>query len=135
MASFSVSSTEFPLWIESKEAGGTITEGAVVKLNSDYDSVVVCTAETDAPYGVARHAAASGDRVSVIKAGRANVMIVGAATVTMGIPAIVNGANGYAINWTAESPAWSIGQWADTRTAGASGSMCPVNLNIYKIKP
>jgi hypothetical protein len=80
-------------------------------------------------------AAASGDTISIIRAGRANVMVVGSATVTMGLPAIVNGANGYGINWGAESPAWSIGQWADTCVAGASGSMCPLNINFYKIKP
>jgi hypothetical protein len=133
MASFNVISTEMPIWIDSKEAGGTIAEGAVVKYSTDADVVVVCTAETDFPFGIARHAASSGDRVSVIRAGRANVLLLATGGATMGNPVIVNGSAGHTINWTNET-GYAVGTYDTTRTAGTPAELVPMTIGVYRIK-
>lgn len=54
-------------------AGGTITKGAIVMFVTDDDTVIVATASTDFPIGVALEAALVNERVQVAVSGIAEV--------------------------------------------------------------
>lgn len=56
------------------KAGGAIVRGHAVKLSAD-DTVIECTANTDAAIGVAMNNAASGERVEVALPGGGYVMV------------------------------------------------------------
>jgi len=142
MASFNTGATEVPLWIDSKAAAGTVTEGAVLKYFSsgDFDLVTPATTFTDAPMGIARHACASGDRVSVLRAGRAVVAATPGATITNGLPAMVtSGGTGQVETWAFKASGlgtYAIGQIdGSTRTANSSGEVIAVAVNFYRIQP
>ncbi len=138
MASFNAGVTEVPLWIDSKQANGTVVEGAVVRYHAsgDFDIVTATTTFADQPMGVARHACASGDRLSILRAGRAVVAANPGGTITQGAQAmVISGSTGQvAVLAIATSGLgiWSIGQFETTQTANTSGQMVGVALNIYK---
>lgn len=142
MASFNTGATEVPIWVDSKQAAGTVTEGAVLKYFSsgDFDWVTPATTFTDAAMGIARHACASGDRVSILRAGRAVVAATPGGTITNGSPAIVTSGTVGTIE-THSFKASGLGTYAigqidgSTRTANTSGEMVAVAVNFYKIQP
>lgn len=133
---------EIPLWVDSKQVNGTVVEGAVLKFHAsgDFDIVTPAVTFTDPPMGIARHAAASGDRVSVLRAGRAVVAATPGATITNGLPAMVtSGSTGTVETWGFKASGlgtYSIGQIdGSTRTANSSGEMIGVFVNPYRIQP
>ena len=139
--SFNAGVTEVPLWIDSKAANGTITEGAVVKYygSGDIDIVAAATTFTDAPIGVARHACASGDRISILRAGRAVVAANPGGTITGGAPAmVISGSTGQVANWVFQASGlgtYSIGQFETSQTANSSGQQVALFVNPYRIQP
>lgn len=142
MASYNTGVTEVPLWIDSKQVNGTVVEGAVLKYHAsgDFDMVTPAVTFTDPPIGVARHAAASGDRVSILRAGRGVVAATPGATITNGSPVMVtSGGTGQVETWAFKASGlgtYSIGQFdASTRTANSSGEMVAVFVNPYRIQP
>jgi len=112
--------------IKSFLAGGAITKGAIVMFGSDDDSVVVGTAATDFPIGVAMHDADSGARVEVQMSGIAEVKSGG--NITRGND-VTSGAAGVGVALSAAATIKSsIGR---ALASAASGDLFPVLINIW----
>lgn len=74
-----------------RKAGGAITRGTCLKLDTTEGQVVVTTAITDVVFGIALDTVASGEKVRVQKRGVAKVLI--SAAVALGAQ-VMPGANG-----------------------------------------
>lgn len=139
--SYNLGVGEVPVLIDNKQANGSITEGAVLKWygSGDFDIVSVATLPTDAPVGVARATVASGERVSILRAGRAVVSAVPGGTITQGAPAYVqSGGTGQVTTWVSGATTintWQIGQFDFSATANSSGQHVPVMLGFSKLLP
>lgn len=107
-------------------AGGTITKGAIVKFDSDDDTVIVATAATDKLEGVALAAAASGERVEVQLAGIAEVELGG--TVARGGD-VTSGAAGVGVALAAAATIKAcIGR---AMASGVTGDFIPVQISKW----
>ena len=103
-------------------AGGTVTLGAIVKLGSDDDSVIVAAAATDLLIGVALNAAASGEDVIVAMSGIADVKAGG--TITRGA-VVTAGAAGVGVAGAATNRLIGF-----ATKAAASGDLVPVMISV-----
>ena len=133
MASYNVSSTEKPIRVDNKAVTETLAEGAVMCTGADFDAVLLpAGAAATKIYGVARSAAVSGDRLSLLLEGQGNVLLAATATCTAGVPLITANASGHAKSWTNETDVDVVGMALVTRTAGASAEMVPVEVKPFR---
>lgn len=107
------------------KAGGTIALGHAVKMSAD-DTVVECTANTDAAIGVAMNNAASGERVEVALPGGGYKMVC-SENITRG-KKLVPHTDGTA----AQANAAGDRIVAMALASGAAGDLIPVEVMIQR---
>jgi predicted transcriptional regulator len=93
--------------VTTRIAGGTIPKGALVMLHSTEGQVVVTTAITNTPIGVALNAAASGEIVEIQTGGVCQVLV--AAGIALGAQVMPDGSGGGKAATAAGATAQSCG--------------------------
>lgn len=111
-------------------AGGSITANRLVKADTTQGQVVVTTAITDAPLGVALETASSGGLVPVQMYGKAK--LTAAAAISVGAQVMADSGGGGKIATASGATAVSCG--IALEAAGADGDIIEVQLVTPNVK-
>lgn len=104
-------------FLKSFEAAGTIGKFALVKIDAN-NKVVVCTAATDVPMGIAQRSVVSGDLVEVCLAGPSFAIAGGALTLgTHGLLMASTSGKLVALDTSAGGVQYSVAQFIHNETA------------------
>jgi hypothetical protein len=104
-------------FLKSFEAAGTIGKFALVKIDAN-NKVVVCTAATDVPMGIAQRSVVSGDLVEVCLAGPSFAIAGGALTLgTHGLLMASTSGKLVALDTSGGGVQYSVAQFIHNETA------------------